>query len=78
MSAYVAGEWNEFCVAVLGATAALSGLLFASVAINIERIMADPRLPNRALQTLIFSSRRWCCAFACSLRTSHEEHWGES
>lgn len=53
MSAYVAGEWNEFCVAVLGATAALSGLLFASVSINIERIMGHPRLPARALQTLI-------------------------
>ena len=54
MSAYAAGEWNDFCVAVLGAAAALSGLLFASIAINIERIMADPELPARALQTLIF------------------------
>jgi modulator of FtsH protease len=53
VSGYVASEWNEFCVAVLGAAAALSGLLFASVAINIERIMAQPRLPSRALQTLI-------------------------
>src|SRR5436309_13927055 len=53
MSAYVAGEWNDFCIAVLGAAAALSGLLFASVSINIERIMADTRLPARAGQTLI-------------------------
>ncbi len=53
MSAYLASEWNEFCVAVLGATAALSGLLFASVSINIERIMAHPTLPARAGQTLI-------------------------
>ncbi len=53
MSAYAASEWNDYCVAVLGATAALSGLLFASVSINIERIMAHPRLPDRALQTLI-------------------------
>ena len=53
MSAYVAGEWNDFCIAILGAAAALSGLLFASVSINIERIMAEPRLPGRAGQTLI-------------------------
>jgi modulator of FtsH protease len=53
MSGYAAGEWNDFCIAILGAAAALSGLLFASVSINIERIMADTRLPARAGQTLI-------------------------
>jgi hypothetical protein len=54
MSAYAAGEWTDFSVAVLGAAAALSGLLFASISINIERIMADDRLPARAAQTLVF------------------------
>lgn len=53
MSAYVAAEWKDFGVAVLGAAAALSGLLFASVSINIERIMAEARLPARAGQTLV-------------------------
>lgn len=53
MSAYVAGEWTDFSVAVLGAAAALTGLLFASISINIERIMADERLPTRAAQTLV-------------------------
>ena len=53
MSAYAAAEWTDFSVAVLGAAAALSGLLFASISINIERIMADERLPARAAQTLV-------------------------
>jgi modulator of FtsH protease len=53
MSGYAASEWNDFCIAILGAAAALSGLLFASVSINIERIMADTSLPARAGQTLI-------------------------
>ncbi len=53
MSAYLASEWTDFGVAVLGAAAALSGLLFASISINIERIMADSRLPARALHALM-------------------------
>jgi hypothetical protein len=53
MSGYVAGEWSNFCVGVVGAAAALSGLLVVTVSINIERIMEYPTLPTRAGQTLI-------------------------
>ncbi len=53
MSGYLAGESSDFCVGVVGAAAALSGLLVVTVSINIERIMEYPTLPTRAGQTLI-------------------------
>ena len=52
-SAYDAAQWAEFGVAVVGATAALAGLLFVAVSINIERILRFPTLPRMAGTTLI-------------------------
>lgn len=50
---YSASAWTDFAVAVAGAAAALSGLLFVAVSINLSRILAFPNLPARAGQTLI-------------------------
>jgi hypothetical protein len=53
VAGYESGEWFEFGVAVVGAAAGLSGLLFVAMSINIERIVAVPRLPSRAAGNLV-------------------------
>ena len=53
-TAYLAREWSGFGEAVATAAAALAGLLFIAVSINLKRILEFPSLPTRAGQTLIF------------------------
>jgi len=52
--AYDPAEWTDLFVAVAGASAALLGLLFVAVSINLERILKFEGLPERALETLLF------------------------
>ncbi len=52
MQPYDHEAWTDFAVGVVGATAALTGLLFVAVSINLERILKFPRLPARAGSTL--------------------------
>jgi modulator of FtsH protease len=49
----VTGGWENFFVAQAGASAALSGLLFVAVSINLTRILQYPHLPGRAAETLV-------------------------
>jgi hypothetical protein len=53
VSAYEAQAWSDFGVAVAGACAALAGLLFVALSINLDRILAGYRLTARAGSTLI-------------------------
>ena len=45
--------WSTFFGATLGAAAALTGLLFVAVSINLDRLLSNGRLLARAGETLI-------------------------
>jgi hypothetical protein len=45
--------WHEFFVALAGAAAALTGLLFVAVSLNLKQILAYPSLPVRVGETLV-------------------------
>jgi modulator of FtsH protease len=52
VSAYTTAPWQNFFVAEVGAAAALTGLLFVAVSINLKQILSYPKLPARAAETL--------------------------
>jgi hypothetical protein len=46
-------EWHDFFVAQVGASAALIGLLFVAVSINLNKILQFPHLPARAAEAML-------------------------
>ena len=52
MIAYDPAEWHELFVATAGATAALAGLLFIAISINLGDILKSKTLPLRAVDSL--------------------------
>lgn len=53
MPAYSAAEWESLFVAEAGASAALAGLLFVALSINLERILKGSGLPGRAGEAIV-------------------------
>jgi hypothetical protein len=52
-AAYSSEPWHDLFVGVAGAAAALTGLLFVSLSINLQHILGQPWLPRRAGLTLL-------------------------
>ena len=52
MSGFAPADWHEFFVAAVGSSAALLGLLFVTISINLEQILKHRHLPGRAAGTL--------------------------
>ncbi len=52
MSSYAIADWKDFFVAISGAAAALAGLLFVALSINLTRII-NRGIVDRAAETLI-------------------------
>jgi hypothetical protein len=44
--------WHDFFVGSMGASAALTGLLFVAISINLQQILKYPNLPGRAAGSL--------------------------
>jgi modulator of FtsH protease len=49
---YQPAEWHDLFVAMAGASAALTGLIFVAVSINLAQILKFRALPVRAAETL--------------------------
>ncbi len=45
-------EWTDFYVSCSGASAALVGLLYVGLSINLKKILSIPHLPDRALEAM--------------------------
>ena len=52
MDAYDTANWVGLFGAEVAASAALTGLIFVAVSINLQRILAYPSLPRRVLKAL--------------------------
>jgi hypothetical protein len=52
MAAPIAADWSNFLVAEVGASAALAGLIFVAVSINVSKIIEYPGVSGRAAEAL--------------------------
>src|SRR5436309_2531217 len=59
------GAWHDFFLMVGGGAAALAGLVFVAMSINLKTIVQDGTHKNRAIATLVgYTAVFMVCAFA--------------
>lgn len=63
--AFDAARWTSFFSAETSASAALTGLLFVAISINLLRIVANPALAARSLKALVTLSTILLISFLC-------------
>jgi hypothetical protein len=51
--AYDIGDWSEFATAQVGASAALLGLVFVGLTINLRDVVSSDVLVNRAAEAVV-------------------------
>lgn len=65
-------QWHDFFIIVGGATAALTGLVFVAMSINLHIITSDPTHKNRAIGTLTgFTAIFLICSLALIGNQNH-------
>ena len=73
MTAYDPSQWSDFALAQLGASAALLGLVFVGMSINLKEFVGTPLLVNRALEAIVLLATVLVTATAVLIPTkSHE------
>ena len=53
MVAYSNGAWSDFALGQVGASAALLGLVFVGLSINLRAVIRDPGVVNRAAEAVV-------------------------
>jgi hypothetical protein len=71
-AAYSAELWHDFFLAIVGAAAALTGLVFVALSINLARIISFPWLPGRAAETVAVLFEALVVAALCLVPQSRQ------
>lgn len=53
MTSYTPADWSDFALAQVGASAALLGLVFVGISINLRQFVDSRLLVNRALEAIV-------------------------
>jgi hypothetical protein len=76
--AYTPTQWSSFLSAEVSASAALTGLLFVAVSINLARILASRQLTPRVAKALVMLVGILFAASLCLVPGQSKTYGGQS